>query len=320
MNYNPFETLPCISHEARSRWLLERVAEIRQNPNLDQAAIVFAEGSVKIFEGRYMANKVMANVAKRVIYMAILALHFNAAGDHHGAMISTLQHITTVLGLCSKNTTAATIDVLENLGLITRVADESDRRNHLIRPTDRMIMGTSKMVGVTFAAADKLYPDKHYVERINGAEDFMRRYFASSLHSLMNINTLFNRNSQLFSITDSGVMLLCKLMTIKNSGRGGDVHAVSFPFDEIGHLYGVSRTHIRRLMKRAEDDGLVRLLETGGRKVELLPRLDDVFAEMVASRVARAQFDIHLANGEYHMLPIDGGSHKSQTSQVETTF
>ncbi|MBP0657085.1 winged helix-turn-helix domain-containing protein, partial [Mycobacterium tuberculosis] len=61
---------------------------------------------------------------------------------------------------------------------------------------------------------------------------------------------------------------------------------VSFPYDEIGNLFGVSRTHIRRLMKRAEAEGLVRLLEDGGRQIEILPTLNDVFENMVAAHIA----------------------------------
>lgn len=305
MNHSLPETLPCISHETRSRWLLQRIATLRDNPDFGLAAAEYAQGAVRIFEGHYMANKVMANVARRVICMSILALHFNAGAKHHGALISSLQQITSAMGLCSKNTTAATIDFLENVGLVTRIPDESDRRNHLIQPTDRLIAGASKIVGVTFAAADKLFPKNHYLQLMDGA-DFMKKYFASSIHSLMNVGALmYNlRGTQLFSVSDGGRILLCKLMSIKSSQQSGDRHIVSFPFDDIGHLYGFSRTHIRRLMKRAEADGLVRLLEDGGRKVRLLPLLDDIFANMVAAGLARAEFDIHLANREYNLLPI----------------
>ncbi|MGH6862289.1 MAG: hypothetical protein ACRECY_18750, partial [Phyllobacterium sp.] len=107
---------------------------------------------------------------------------------------------------------------------------------------------------------------------------------------------------RLFTASDSGGVLLCKLMSIRG---GTDENVVSFPFDEIGHLYGVSRTHIRRLMTRAELEGLVRLIEPGGRKIEILPALDDIFDNVVAIHVAKAQFDIHLANGDYDLLPID---------------
>lgn len=301
------ETLPSISHGTRSRWLLQRVAILRDNPNFFPATVEYAQGVVKIFEGRYIANKVMANLARHVICMSILALHYNRNEGHHGAVISCVQQITSALGLCSKNTTAATIDFLENTGLVVRVRDETDHRHYLIQPTQRLILGSSSIVRVALSAVNRLFPSRHYRQFSDDAGDFMERYFSSSLHSLLNISTLISdqRDSRLFATSDSGGTLLCKLMAIKYSEGSSGEGTIAFPFDEIGELYGVSRTHIRRLMKKAEVGGLVRLLEDGGRKIEILPPLTDVFENMVASHVARAQFDMHLANGDYDLLPVD---------------
>jgi hypothetical protein len=301
------ETLPSISHETRSKWLLQRVAILRRNPNFGDASADYARGAVRIFEGRYMANKVMANVARQVICMSILALHFTRGNGHHGATISSIQSITSGLKLCSKNTTAATIDLLENIGLVTRVLDESDHRNHLIQPTGKLIFGIKRITGIALSAADRLFPSRHYKQLIEGSDDFIERYFASSLHSLLNVGTMISKlhSSQLFAISDGGGILLCKLMSMKKPDTQAEGSMVSFPYDEIGHLYGVSRTHIRRLMKRAEAEGLVRLLEDGGRKIEILSPLNDIFENMVAAHIARAQFDIHLANKDYDLLPMD---------------
>ncbi|QND55053.1 hypothetical protein HB779_24650 (plasmid) [Phyllobacterium sp. 628] len=307
MNGSMPETLPGISHETRSQWLLQRVAILRRNPNFGAAANEYALGAVGVFEGRYMANKVMANVARQVICMSVLALHFTRTNGNHGATISSIQNITSALGLCSKNTTAATIDLLENIGLVTRVPDESDHRNHLIQPTNKLIYGIRRIIGITFNAAGKLFPLRQYQQLIDGPDDFMERYFASSLHSLLNVSSMLSElhSSQLFAISDGGGVLLCKLMSLKKLDAPENENFVCFPYDEIGNLYGVSRTHIRRLMKRAEVEGLVRLLEDGGRKIEILPTLNDVFENMVAAHIARAQFDIHLANQDFDLLPVD---------------
>jgi len=312
------ETLPCISYETRSQWLLQRISILRGNPNFVAAAVEYAQGIVRIFEGKYMANKVIANVARHVICSSILALHFNE--KHHGASVSHLQHITSASGLCSPNTTAATINFLERIGAVTRVRDESDHRNHLILPSDRLILHTRSIVGVALSAADKLFPLRHYQQLMESADDFIERYFAASLHSLLNLNTLISsfHGSRLFADSDSGSILLCKLMSLKQPFA--DTATVVLPFDDIGQLYGVSRTHIRRLMKKAEGEGFVRLLENGGRKVEILPPLNDVFENMVASHVAREQFNIHLANEDYDLLPMDRCALRRRGEDVVTSF
>ncbi|MBB3147417.1 CRP-like cAMP-binding protein [Phyllobacterium trifolii] len=303
MDGNVVDFDPFIADETRSRWLVQRVAILRNNPHFAPAALIFSQGVVNLFEGHYMANKVMATMARQVICMAVLALHFDHTSGSHGATISAIQRITTDAKLCSLSATAASIDLLEKIGLVKRIQDETDHRIHLIQPTDSLVGCAKNIVEVAVAAADRLFPLRHYRDLLDDAGGFMERYFASSLHSLLDISTWISGQpgSRLFAASGNGEILLCKLMSLKNSP--GD-SLVSFPFDEIGSLYGVSRTHIRRLMKRAEAEGLVRLLEAGGRKVKILPPLVDAFENMVAAHVAKTQFGMHLANKDYDLLPI----------------
>lgn len=294
----------CGRNEARSLWLRQRVAILRNNPNFCQASFEYAHGIVGVFEGQYMANKVMANAARQVICMAIAAMHYGRDEVHHGASISNLQHVTTELGLCSKSTTAATVNLLENIGHVTRVKDEADHRSHLIEPTGQLVSVLHDIIAVCLSAADRLFPLRRYRALLDSSSGFLERYFATSLHSLFDIEPLIieDRRSRLFATSDSGEMLLCKLMAGRTER---DQNVVSLPFDEIGHLYGVSRTHIRRLMKKAETEGMVRLMDAGGRHIELLPPLKEVFNNIVASHIAKVQFDIHLANEDYDLLPAE---------------
>jgi hypothetical protein len=45
------------------------------------------------------------------------------------------------------------------------------------------------------------------------------------------------------------------------------------PYAEVGDQFGVSRTHVRKLLVAAEEAGLVKLHARGGHRVEILPRL-----------------------------------------------
>jgi hypothetical protein len=51
-------------------------------------------------------------------------------------------------------------------------------------------------------------------------------------------------------------------------------------------------------MRKAEAGGFVHLLQKGGRQVRLLPPLEELFENIVAAHIARAQLDMHLAMGE----------------------
>src|SRR5262249_47848817 len=50
---------------------------------------------------------------------------------------------------------------------------------------------------------------------------------------------------------------------------------VALPYGDVGDRFGVSRTHVRKLLAAAEEAGLVKLHARGGHRVEILPRMWD---------------------------------------------
>jgi DNA-binding FadR family transcriptional regulator len=52
----------------------------------------------------------------------------------------------------------------------------------------------------------------------------------------------------------------------------GDLHA-AVPYGDVGERFGVSRTHVRKIVEEAQAAGLVRLHGRGGHRVEILPSL-----------------------------------------------
>ena len=220
--------------------------------------------------------------------------------------LSSIQNLTSAMGVCSKNTTAATVLLLERIGLVRRVENHEDRRSLYIVPTEQLISGARDILRVALATADLLFPLRNYRALLDD-NDFLRRYFASSIHSLLNKSSLISNigGSDRFATSDGSEILLLKLMSMSGTSQSADEGIVEFAFDEIAPLFGVSRTHIRRLMRKAEAEGFVRLLQEGGRRVQILPPLRDVFENIVAMNVTRAQFDMHLANGDYDLLPFD---------------
>jgi DNA-binding FadR family transcriptional regulator len=52
-----------------------------------------------------------------------------------------------------------------------------------------------------------------------------------------------------------------------------DYPHAAVPYAEVGDRFGVSRTHVRKLLVAAEERGLVKLHARGGRRLEILPRL-----------------------------------------------
>jgi len=293
-------TNACTSYETGAQWFRERIRDLRGNPDFAATAVQFARSTVQLFEGRYLVNKAMANVARQMVCMAILSSYFGQTEKNGGAFLSSIQTLTTATGVCSRNTTAAIVALLERLGLVVRVENHQDRRWQYIQPTEHLIAAASDFHRISLTAADALFPSRNYRALFDRDHGIQERCFAVGLYSYIAIHaSVFNlAHSRVFMATDGGTILLLKLLSLKGTALQSDDHTVEFPFDEIGSLFGLSRTHIRRLMRKAEVGGFVRLLQKGGRQVQILPSLEDLFENIVAANVARTQLDVHIARGE----------------------
>lgn len=296
----------CLSYETGADWFRQRIRILRNNPAFSAVAVDYAQNVVDLYKGRYLANRAIANIARQTICTAILSLYFEQP-ERTGTFLSSIQNLTTVMRLCSRNTTAANVVLLERIGLVTRMDNAADRRWRHILPTQQLVMEAEGFLRANLAAADALFPGRKYSTMIDADQNILELCFANSIHSLMVVNSLDLglHGSEIFNTSDGGKILLLKLMSMKDMGTPSGEDIVQFPFEEVGPLFGLSRTHVRRLMKKAEAGGFVRLLQDGGRRVQILPPLEVFFENIVAANVARSQFDVHLANGDYDFLPID---------------
>jgi hypothetical protein len=68
-----------------------------------------------------------------------------------------------------------------------------------------------------------------------------------------------------------GVVVIAALLheALAQDDRGD----TAVPYAHVGDRFGLSRTHVRKLLIAAEEAGLVKLHAKGGRRVEILPRL-----------------------------------------------
>lgn len=92
----------------------------------------------------------------------------------------------------------------------------------------------------------------------------------------------------LFQGRDAGIMILIKM--IQTAGRANGDGPLEVSYSDLGDRFGVSRTHVRELLKEAEQMGLVRLSKGRSRLVEMTPQLLQAFDRLVAD--AMSGFDL----------------------------
>jgi hypothetical protein len=62
------------------------------------------------------------------------------------------------------------------------------------------------------------------------------------------------------------------MTALRPAAMEADDPPATLAYTEVGDRFGISRTHVRRLLMEAQGAGLVKLHERGGRRVEILPR------------------------------------------------
>jgi hypothetical protein len=97
----------------------------------------------------------------------------------------------------------------------------------------------------------------------------------------------------LFMGRDAGVMILIQMIQLAGQQTGAKplgTKPVKVSYSDLGGRFGVSRTHVRKLLVAAEEMGLVRLTKSRGQFVELLPPVLQAFDRFVAD--AMSGFDL----------------------------
>jgi hypothetical protein len=93
-----------------------------------------------------------------------------------------------------------------------------------------------------------------------------------------------------FMRREAGIMVLIKLVEL-----AGPDDTTRDVYSDIGPRFGVSRTHVRKLLQEAERDGLVQVMHAGGHSVRLTPKLLHAFDFFIADGMAGHDLVYNLA-------------------------
>ena len=100
---------------------------------------------------------------------------------------------------------------------------------------------------------------------------------------------------RLFVDHNAGIMILSHMML---SGEADDGYPPTLPvpvsISAVSRRFGVSRAHVRRLLQKAENQGLLERLD--GDRIRLLPRLAQAAGDLIAAHFLLAA---HCAQDAY---------------------
>jgi DNA-binding MarR family transcriptional regulator len=238
--------------------------EILSHPRLVVARRAYVREILKIYEHDPFLNRLLNEAGRGVVSLTLLCLHA-AFVENVRTTWPTMRLLQQTVALYGVSSARRVNDIVARLiaaGFVESRAAPSDRRARILEPTAKLIAHDFEWVYAHYAPLDLLFPQPGYAQPLNRDPAYRKAHrvvgsqMAAHGAKVMNMSPAV----MLFMGRDAGIMILFKLIeTALERGGAGDSQ---LSLADIGDRFGISRTHVRKVLKDAEDAGLV---ETEGR-------------------------------------------------------
>ncbi len=250
----------------------------------------YAELMPSYFENNLILNKVVTEAWRFEILVYTLYLHGNRDENdpRSGLTVANLQKICARQKCASRGRVLAIVGIMLLGGYLRRMPCPRDRRVVRLEPSETFIAIVEGWNRRIFQIIDVVHTDEtlayHHETRPRFGHD-MRRLGAEALLQGWRLLDPFPETNHFVS-SDGGWMLLLTCVAESLRGSGGRVIApVAVDLNLFAPRFGVSRSHLRRLLESAHDIGLLEAPPRNGANIVLSPRLVASFLACMASEL-----------------------------------
>jgi DNA-binding MarR family transcriptional regulator len=258
--------------------------EILAHPRFAAARAAFVDAVLAFHEGDRFSSRLLVEAMRQLTFNLIVSLHLR----HEAADRTTwptprrLKDELKKFGLASERRIDALVARLIQLGFVESHPSEQDRRVRILNPTTKMLSLDREWLFYHYVALHVMFPDPGYPEPMARDAAFQRaqRLIAADF-SAEGARVMADHPAVMrFMNRDAGALVLIKLVQMSIAGSGG------LSYSDIGARFGISRTHVRRLLEEAAQHGDVSLSGRGGQLVELKPSILHAFDRFVAAAMS----------------------------------
>jgi hypothetical protein len=283
-----------------SQSLQAQVAEFRQtflrHSAMDDARCTYIKTLIRMFGNDIGLNRLYMELGKTLISGILLVLHARQDLEEPATYVTLteLESIVVGNGFASRGRLRSYMSRMEDLGLITFRPHPADRRKKWIIVSDKLIRNDidSWVNHVSVLAMLDSHP--LYEKILAGDIGTISKIRSVSLETLPLAVSLFGDNVELGGLMgfDSGLMVFILILdeARKSSGDG----PVIVPYTRIAQTFGVSRTHVWKVVSFLESAGLVTVDSKGSAALRILPRAHILLGHWVAHicAILRVQCDL----------------------------
>jgi hypothetical protein len=250
------------------------------------ARSAYVDAVLQLYEGDTFLTRLVLEAARTVIFAIIISLdaQYNESDRATWPTITLLKQQMTHFGLASPRRIDDLVARLIHTGFLQSKPAKQDGRVRLLKPGHRMLDADQGWLAAHYLPLDMLFPDPGYPQPLRKDLSFQRAQRLLAIGFLGHGAQIMAGNPamMLFLTRDAGVTILMKIIQIAGRGDG----PCELSHEDIGTSFGVSRTHVRKILQEGVKQGLFALSGRGHRLVEITPVMWQAFDRFVAESMS----------------------------------
>jgi hypothetical protein len=271
-----------------------RTLEMRSHNNFINAVLNYHLALPALIRGKPVLKKVVSEVWRYEMLAYILYLYDTRDADQprSGLTLTNLERMCRNQNCASPGRVRAIVGYLWATGYLRRQKSLSDNRITQFAPTSKLVGFIEDWTQGIFKSIDEIVPDGCLAERHLSDPRFgwdMRKGCTEQLLTGWKPFGLFPEVFH-FIQRDAGWMVLLHCVgQVMRVGKG-EIVPISVDLAGFGALFGVSRSHLRRVLETAFDERLLDVPPSNGRHIVLSRKLIAAYFSSMAAELEFYRF------------------------------
>lgn len=274
----------CVNRAA----VMAETAAIRRHPDFGEALRRYAAAGLDRFEGEPRDAKMICQVARYTLALAVLHLDSTDGADGAGASAARLRIMLTKGAFAGAGWVKNAVRTFQRAGYLAAHPSGGDRRSKRVAPSAEMITLAQEALAPMLHAVECVAPLPLPAARLARAEGFVG---AAASHTIVPYLTDGFTPLEAFPeirtllLHDYAFLVLCHL--IRTTQRTAERAIVAeAPSLALSRRFGMPRAQVRSLLDIARDAGWVEAVGRGGHAVTLSLKFADLCERWVAHDLA----------------------------------
>ncbi|MCX7308729.1 MAG: hypothetical protein NTZ72_12625 [Afipia sp.] len=247
--------------------------DIFNHPRISEARRDYISGFLNVYEGDPFLVRLLLEAGRFLVFhsAAVLEAAQDLSRRETWFTVAALKRQLGMFGYASARQVDHLLARLCEVGFITRSRSPDDKRVQLLATTDKLRSHHTRWLAAHYVPLARLYPEHDYRPVLSQHRDFHLIHCRSCLpFTAIGARSMMTLPDTLLFFAHAAGPLIQNAI-LKSAMDAGDPRA-SISYLDVADRFGVSRTYIRNLMSSAQSAGLVRIVGSGGRHIEILPR------------------------------------------------